>query len=103
MNPCALMHPTHRSLERQYISLLSQAATYGYKGYMDSKVTIKIPRNLYNQLKELIADTGFNSVTDFTVYLLRDIVASGRIDQDTGLSKKEIEAIRSRLRNLGYL
>ena len=70
---------------------------------MDSKVTIKIPRNLYNQLKELIADTGFNSVTDFTVYLLRDIVASGRIDQDTGLSKKEIEAIRSRLRNLGYL
>jgi Arc/MetJ-type ribon-helix-helix transcriptional regulator len=71
--------------------------------YMSDKVTIKIPRNLYNSLKEQIEATGFNSVTDFVVYLLRDIVASGRIDQDISLTKKEIELIKKRLKTLGYL
>ncbi len=70
---------------------------------MSDKVTIKIPRNLYNSLKEQIEATGFNSVTDFVVYLLRDIVASGRIDQDISLTKKEIELIKKRLKTLGYL
>lgn len=70
---------------------------------MSDKVTIKIPRNLYNSLKKQIETTGFNSVTDFVVYLLRDIVASGRIDQDISLTKKEIELIKKRLKTLGYL
>lgn len=67
------------------------------------KVTIKIPRALYNSLKKMISGTGFNSVTDFIVYLLRDIAASGRVDQETALSQKEIDAIRKRLKSLGYL
>ncbi len=67
------------------------------------KVTIKIPRTLYNKLKEQIGGTGFNSVTDFIVYLLRDIVASGKLDQDISLTKKEIALIKKRLKTLGYL
>ncbi len=67
------------------------------------KVTIKIPRTLYNKLKEQIGVTGFNSVTDFIVYLLRDIVASGKLDQDISLTKKEIALIKKRLKTLGYL
>jgi Arc/MetJ-type ribon-helix-helix transcriptional regulator len=67
------------------------------------KVTIKIPRALYNSLKKQIAGTGFNSVTDFIVYLLRDIVSSGRVEQDIALTQKEIDAIRKRLKSLGYL
>jgi hypothetical protein len=70
---------------------------------MKDKVTIKIPRALYNSLKKMIDGTGFNSVTDFIIYLLRDIVSSGKIEQDTALSQKEIEAIRKRLKSLGYL
>ena len=70
---------------------------------MKDKVTIKIPRALYNSLKKQIAGTGFNSVTDFIVYLLRDIVSSGRIEQESALSQKEVEAIRKRLKSLGYL
>jgi hypothetical protein len=53
--------------------------------------------------------SGFNSVTDFIVYVLRDLVstsyeikASGKI-KDITLSKIEIEAIRKRLASLGYL
>jgi len=67
------------------------------------RVTIKIPKKLYEQIKELVKDTGFSSVTDFIVYVLRDIVASGKLREETGIPKEEIEAIRKRLKMLGYL
>jgi len=42
------------------------------------KVTIKIPRPLYNHIKLIKENLGFNSVTDFIVYILRNIVSSSR-------------------------
>lgn len=74
----------------------------------ESKVTIKIPRKLYNRLAEIVADSGFNSVTDFVVYVLRDLVsAAGKSDArsrlEDGLTREEIELIRKRLKSLGYL
>ena len=68
-----------------------------------SKVTIKIPRQLYNNLKEIIEGTGFNSVTDFIVYVLRDLASSKGLREEDRLSKGEIESIRKRLKSLGYL
>lgn len=69
-----------------------------------AKVTLKIPKPLYDNLKEIIKETGFNSVTEFVVYVLRDI-ASGKSFKrsDEGLTRKEIEAVRDRLKSLGYL
>lgn len=70
----------------------------------DTKVTIKIPRPLYNSLKVLIEDSGFNSVNDFIVYVLRDIASVTSTDADGGqLKKEEIDSIKEKLRNLGYL
>ncbi len=69
----------------------------------DNKVTIKIPRPLYNNLKFLIEDSGFNSVNDFIVYILRDVASNTKIDSGDQLSKEEIETIKEKLRNLGYL
>ena len=85
----------------------------------DPDVTIKIPRPLYEQLKQVIGGSGFHSVTEFIVYVLRDLMshhAEGRRlptmptasppapggDVDP-LSPDEIEAIRKRLSSLGYL
>lgn len=74
-----------------------------------AKVTIKIPRALYNNLKEVIAGSGFNSVTDFIVYVLRDIAsakgaaAPERPARAERLTKEELEAVRQRLKALGYL
>ena len=70
---------------------------------IDNKVTIKIPRPLYNNLKLLVEDSGFNSVNDFIVYILRDIASNSTIDTGEQLTKEEIETIKERLRNLGYL
>ena len=85
----------------------------------DSQVTLKIPRPLYEQLKQVIAGSGFHSVTEFAVYVLRDLVshhgtsgrppiapspAAGEPSADVDpLSPEEIEAIRQRLSSLGYL
>ncbi len=68
------------------------------------KVTIKIPRELYETLGEMIEGTGFGSVTEFVVWVMRDLAAAGGLDHaHEGLSAQEVELIRKRLRMLGYL
>lgn len=67
-------------------------------------VTLKIPGELYDRLAELIDGTGFRSVTEFATYVLRDVAAGGKLDRKPpGLSDKEVEAVRARLRALGYI
>jgi hypothetical protein len=66
-------------------------------------VTLKIPRPLYERLRAVIEGTGFRSVTEFCVYVLRDLAAApGPADGDA-LTHDEVAAIRRRLRSLGYL
>jgi len=70
---------------------------------MEPKVTLKIPRPLYDRLGEIIEGSGFASVTEFVVYILRDLVSHQEGRVEGALSAKEIEAIRQRLKNMGYL
>jgi Arc/MetJ-type ribon-helix-helix transcriptional regulator len=65
------------------------------------KVSLKIPRPIYNKLKTIIEGSGFSSVNEFVVYVLRDLIASREDKKE--LSPSEVEAIRQRLKNLGYL
>jgi hypothetical protein len=69
----------------------------------DTKVTIKIPRPLYENLRGILEGSGFNSVTDFIVYVLRDIASGGKERVEGELSREEIELVRKRLKALGYL
>ncbi|HOO78650.1 MAG TPA: CopG family transcriptional regulator [bacterium] len=71
----------------------------------EPKATIKIPRPLYNHLKSLIAGSGFDSVTDFVVYVLRDIASAPAVPEISGrpYSPNELEAVKTKLRRLGYL
>lgn len=77
-------------------------------------VTIKIPRPLYEQLKQVISESGFHSVTEFVVYVLRDLASHHGVPEPPRspvpqeppvdpLNPEEIEAIRKRLSSLGYL
>ena len=70
---------------------------------MDSRVTLKIPRPLYDRLSVLIEGSGFASVTEFVVYVLRDLVSHQTTEVEGTLSAKEVEAIRQRLKSMGYL
>jgi Arc/MetJ-type ribon-helix-helix transcriptional regulator len=66
------------------------------------KVTLKIPKPLYEHIRALIEDSGFNSVTDFVVFVLRDIVYQGRREQ-AEFTREELDHIKNKLRDLGYL
>ncbi|HSK15161.1 MAG TPA: hypothetical protein VK915_03240 [Gaiellaceae bacterium] len=67
-------------------------------------VTLKIPRPLYERLQQVIEGTGFRSVTEFSVYVLRDLASAHAADAHAeGLTADEIAAIRRRLQALGYL
>lgn len=66
------------------------------------RVTIKIPRPLYNKLRDIIEDSGFSSVNEFIVYVLRDLVALHKEDEDK-LTPEEIKLLKERLKKLGYL
>jgi len=66
------------------------------------KVTIKIPKPLYDNLNKIIDESGFNSVTEFIVYVLRDLVSSKSVEKDS-LTQEEIEMIKRKLRSLNYL
>ena len=70
----------------------------------ENKVTIKIPRPLYEKLKLIIADSGFNSPTDFIVFVLRDLVGERRKSvREEKFTQEELRLIKQKLKNLGYL
>jgi Arc/MetJ-type ribon-helix-helix transcriptional regulator len=71
---------------------------------MADKVTLKIPRPLYEHIQTLIEGSGFNSVTDFVVFVLRDLVyQGGKAQPEARFSGEELENIKDKLRQLGYL
>ncbi|MCU4140416.1 MAG: hypothetical protein MW690_000101 [Methanophagales archaeon] len=67
------------------------------------RVTIKIPRELYEKLREHIEGTGFSSVTEFIVFVMRTLVSTGKLTEEDKLTEEEVRAVRERLRRLGYL
>jgi Arc/MetJ-type ribon-helix-helix transcriptional regulator len=67
------------------------------------KVTIKIPRPLYNRVQQLIDESGFNSPTDFIVYVLRDVLSERGVNHTGSFTPEELVAIKDKLRRLGYL
>jgi len=44
--------------------------------------TISIPRELYERVSDMIADTGFRSATEYIVYLVRQAVIAIEADHN---------------------
>ena len=79
----------------------------------EPKVTVKIPRPLYDRIQTVIADSGFSSPTDFIVFVLRDLVGDRALEKshpaatpaagDARKADDDIDEIKRKLHNLGYL
>ena len=73
----------------------------------ESKVTIKIPRPLYRKIQQVVEGSGFDSPTDFIVYVLRDLMGEAEIAEptETGpeFTQDELDDVKRKLKNLGYL
>lgn len=67
-------------------------------------VTLKIPAELYGNLSKLIEGTGFRSVTEFAIHVLRDVASAGKLKESpSGLTEREVQIVRDRLKALGYI
>ena len=64
--------------------------------------TVSLPLPLNDKIKDLIKNTGFNSVSSFVTYVLRQVVSEGEHGPD-GFSKNDEEKVKERLKSLGYL
>ena len=51
----------------------------------------------------MIKGTGFSSVTEFIVFVMRNLASAGEVKGEERLTAEEVKAIRERLRRLGYL
>ena len=67
--------------------------------------TITIPTPLADKLKKRIEGTGFNSLSSYVTYILRQVISSIEIEKQKKeeFSKEDEENIKERLRGLGYL
>lgn len=61
---------------------------------------ISIPSSLYRKIEGKIKETGFTSVDDYVVYVLREILSE---DEEDEFTEEDEEKVRERLRSLGYL
>ena len=68
----------------------------------ESKVTVKIPRPLYRRVQQVVEGSGFNSPTDFIVYVLRDLMGEAE-EHPHEFTHEELQDVKRKLKNLGYL
>ena len=77
----------------------------------EPKVTVKIPRPLYRKIQQVVDGSGFNSPTDFIVFVLRDLMGDtpmARSAPEEGAAQAdftpdEVDHVKRKLENLGYL
>jgi len=63
--------------------------------------TISLPVQLNDKIKKFINNTGFNSVSSFVAYVLRQIISES--ENKEGFTKSDEEKVKERLKSLGYL
>ena len=62
--------------------------------------TISIPKNVFSQLESELKHSVFSSVDDLALFILQNYLEQkNRAEPETG----DEEALRERLKNLGYL
>lgn len=66
--------------------------------------TISIPKVLADKLKKRIEGTGFNSVSSYVTYVLRQVLSNveGQ-EKKEAFSEEDERKVKERLRSLGYL
>lgn len=68
----------------------------------DKSITVSIPATLYEKVKGRIEGTEFTSVSDYIVFILREVVLEEDEEKET-FTEEEEKKIKERLRSLGYL
>jgi len=66
--------------------------------------TVSIPKPLARKVKKRMEGTGFNSMSSYVTYVLRQVISSmEEEEQAEEFSEEDEEKVKERLRALGYL
>jgi Arc/MetJ-type ribon-helix-helix transcriptional regulator len=67
--------------------------------------TVSIPTPLFKKVAERIRDTGFTSVSSYVTYVLREIVAEKKDENEPAepFTQSDEDRVKARLRALGYI
>ena len=68
--------------------------------------TISIPKPLFEKIKKRCEGTGFNSVSSFITYVMRQVLSNVESDENQpkkAFSEGDEKKVKERLRSLGYL
>jgi len=63
--------------------------------------SVILPAELYRRIEERVKATGFGSVDEYAIFVLREVLKEE--GEERAMSKEEEEEIKKRLRALGYL
>ncbi len=67
-----------------------------------SEKKVSIPENLYKKVKARCEGTGFESVSEYVAYVLREVVEEEE-EEEEEFSEEDEEKVKERLRALGYM
>ncbi|KXB05131.1 CopG family transcriptional regulator [candidate division MSBL1 archaeon SCGC-AAA261O19] len=62
--------------------------------------SVSIPPELFKKIEDRIEGTGFDSVSEYVTYVLREVVEE---EEEEEFSEEDEEKVKERLRALGYL
>lgn len=66
--------------------------------------TISIPKPLFEKVQKRIEGTGFNTVSSYVTYVMRQVLSNeAPIEKQEAFSKEDEEKVKARLKSLGYL
>ena len=70
----------------------------------EKEYAVTIPEDVYKKIEGRIEGAGFDSVSDYVTYVLREVLASLEEEEEEQVfSEEEEEKVKERLRALGYI
>lgn len=79
---------------------------YGDNMTESNITTISVPKVLSDKIKKRMEGTGFNSVSSYVTYVLRQVLSNVEQQQEQpkqAFSEADERKVKERLRSLGYL
>lgn len=65
--------------------------------------TVSLPLPLIDKIKSKMKGTGINSVSGYVAFIMRQVLSSSADESQAPMDKETEEALRKRLKALGYL
>ena len=72
----------------------------------NKNITISLPEELTEKLENKIKERNFDSISDYIIYVLKQVLekeTESNSKRELSYSKEEEQAVKNRLKELGYI